>query len=37
MAQSDGVKSSVNKFTTPGPGERIVTYPAKTKTSLPPK
>jgi hypothetical protein len=24
---SDGVKSTVNKFTTPGPGERIVAYP----------
>jgi hypothetical protein len=24
---SDGVKSAVNKFTTPGPGERIVAYP----------
>jgi phosphodiesterase/alkaline phosphatase D-like protein len=33
--KSDGVKSTVNKFTTPGPGERIVTDPtpsvAKTK------
>jgi phosphodiesterase/alkaline phosphatase D-like protein len=25
--KSDGVKSSVNKFTTPGPGERIVARP----------
>ncbi len=25
--QSDGVKSAVNKFTTPGPGERIVGLP----------
>jgi phosphodiesterase/alkaline phosphatase D-like protein len=25
--ESDGVKSSVNKFATPGPGERIVAYP----------
>ena len=25
--KSDGVKSTVNKFTTPGPGERIVAYP----------
>jgi phosphodiesterase/alkaline phosphatase D-like protein len=25
--QSDGVKSAVNKFTTPGPGERIVAAP----------
>jgi phosphodiesterase/alkaline phosphatase D-like protein len=25
--KSDGVKSAVNKFTTPGPGERIVAYP----------
>src|SRR6267143_4313821 len=24
--KSDGVKSTVNKFTTPGPGERIVAY-----------
>jgi phosphodiesterase/alkaline phosphatase D-like protein len=24
---SDGVKSPVNQFTTPGPGERIVAYP----------
>jgi phosphodiesterase/alkaline phosphatase D-like protein len=24
---SDGVKSTVGKFTTPGPGERIVTRP----------
>jgi phosphodiesterase/alkaline phosphatase D-like protein len=24
---SDGVKSTVGKFTTPGPGERIVAYP----------
>jgi hypothetical protein len=24
---SDGVKSTVSKFTTPGPGERIVTRP----------
>jgi len=28
--KSDGVKSTVNKFTTPGPGERIVPYPAQT-------
>ncbi len=27
--RSDGVKSTVNKFTTPGPGERIVPYPAQ--------
>src|SRR5690349_5767268 len=26
---NDGVKSTVNKFTTPGPGERIVAYPAQ--------
>lgn len=25
--KSDGVKSSVGKFTTPGPGERVVLYP----------
>jgi phosphodiesterase/alkaline phosphatase D-like protein len=25
--QSDGVKSSVKRFTTPGPGERIAAYP----------
>jgi phosphodiesterase/alkaline phosphatase D-like protein len=25
--KSNGVKSAVNKFTTPGPGERIVAYP----------
>jgi phosphodiesterase/alkaline phosphatase D-like protein len=25
--QSDGVKSSVGKFTTPGPGERIMNFP----------
>jgi phosphodiesterase/alkaline phosphatase D-like protein len=25
--KSDGVKSAVKKFTTPGPGERIVAYP----------
>jgi Purple acid Phosphatase, N-terminal domain len=25
--ESDGVESSVNRFTTPGPGERIVAYP----------
>jgi hypothetical protein len=25
--QSDGVESSVNQFTTPAPGERIVAYP----------
>lgn len=25
--KSDGVKSAVRKFTTPGPGERIVAYP----------
>jgi hypothetical protein len=25
--KSDGVESSVNQFTTPGPGERIVAYP----------
>jgi hypothetical protein len=25
--ESDGVKSLVNQFTTPGPGERIVAYP----------
>jgi phosphodiesterase/alkaline phosphatase D-like protein len=25
--KSDGVKSAVSKFTTPGPGERIVAYP----------
>jgi phosphodiesterase/alkaline phosphatase D-like protein len=27
--QSGGVKSTVNKFTTPGPGERIVAYPKR--------
>ena len=27
--KSDGVKSSVNKFTTPGAGERIVAYPKR--------
>jgi asparagine N-glycosylation enzyme membrane subunit Stt3 len=27
--KSDGVKSAVNKFTTPGPGERIVVYPKR--------
>ena len=27
--KSDGVKSSVNKFTTPGPGERIVASPKR--------
>src|ERR1700757_4360124 len=27
--QSDGVKSAVNKFTTPGPGERIAAYPKR--------
>jgi hypothetical protein len=27
--QSDGVKSKVNQFTTPGPGERIVAYPPR--------
>src|SRR5216683_1329988 len=27
--QSDGVKSAVNKFTTPGSGERIVAYPKR--------
>ena len=27
--QSDGVKSPVNTFTTPGPGERIVAYPKR--------
>ena len=27
--RSDGVKSTVNKFTTPGPGERIVPYAAQ--------
>jgi len=26
---SDGVKSTVNKFTMPGPGEKIVNYPAQ--------
>jgi len=26
-SMSDGVKSTVSKFTTPGPGERIVAYP----------
>jgi phosphodiesterase/alkaline phosphatase D-like protein len=26
---SDGVKSPVNRFTTPGPGERIVAYPKR--------
>jgi phosphodiesterase/alkaline phosphatase D-like protein len=25
--KSDGVKSTINRFTTPGPGERIVLYP----------
>jgi hypothetical protein len=25
--QSDSVKSSVKRFTTPGPGERIAAYP----------
>ena len=25
--ESDGVESPVNRFTTPGPGERVVTYP----------
>ena len=29
---SDGVKSTVNKFTTPAPGERIVGYPPATCT-----
>jgi len=28
--QSDGVKSTVNKFTVPGPGERIEPYPPQT-------
>jgi hypothetical protein len=27
--ESDGVESSVNQFTTPAPGERIVAYPPK--------
>jgi phosphodiesterase/alkaline phosphatase D-like protein len=27
--KSDGVKSTVNKFTTPGPGERTVAYPKR--------
>ena len=27
--KSDGVKSTVNKFTTPSPGERIVGYPSQ--------
>jgi hypothetical protein len=27
--KSDGVKSTVKKFTTPGPGERIVAYPKR--------
>ena len=27
--KSDGMKSTVNKFTTPGPGERIVAYPKR--------
>ena len=27
--KSDGMKSTVNKFTTPGPGERIVAYPTR--------
>jgi hypothetical protein len=27
--KSDAVKSTVNKFTTPGLGERIVPYPAQ--------
>ena len=27
--KSDGVKSTVSKFTTPGPGERIVAYPSQ--------
>src|SRR5712664_4819808 len=27
--KSDGVKSTVNKFTTPAPGERIVAYPSQ--------
>jgi phosphodiesterase/alkaline phosphatase D-like protein len=27
--ESDGVKSAVNKFTTPGPGERMVAYPKR--------
>jgi hypothetical protein len=26
---SDGMKSTVNKFTTPGPGERMVAYPKR--------
>jgi hypothetical protein len=25
--KSDGVESTVNQFTTPGPGERIVAFP----------
>lgn len=33
--RSDGVQSSVNQFTTPGPGERIVLYPPQ--PALPPK
>jgi hypothetical protein len=27
--KSDGMQSAVNKFTTPGPGERIVAYPKR--------
>jgi phosphodiesterase/alkaline phosphatase D-like protein len=27
--KSEGVKSAVNKFTTPAPGERIVVYPKR--------
>jgi hypothetical protein len=27
--ESDGVESSINQFTMPGPGERIVTYPSE--------
>jgi hypothetical protein len=27
--KSDGVKSTVKKFTTPAPGERIVAYPKR--------
>jgi len=27
--KSDGMKSTVNKFTTPGPGERMVAYPKR--------
>jgi len=32
--RSDGVKSAVNQFTTPGPGKRIIAYPTTRPTVL---